>query len=617
MVKRCGNVIPLDDVLAILTHEFPGMPSITRVPLEETPGRITAGPVFSRYSVPPIHLAATDGIAVKSRDTIGAREQSPVTITDYVRVNTGNILPSGYDAVITIEDVRIQDEHFLVRQAVPTGQHIRPAGEDIGETGMILPYGHKICPFETGALAAYGISPVDVLEVKIGLIPTGNGQVDSPAHPAPGQSMESTMVMVASMLEEAGATCIRYPIAGDDAPLLRSTLTQAVAENDIVIVSTGSSAGTKDDTADVIADLGEVLVDGIAMKPGKPTIIGRIGNKPVIGMPGHTLAAFTVVREIVLPLISLYGLEPAQPGSIEGQMTTMLHKDIDVEEFVLCVVGSVGARRIILPRSRGSEEMSVVRANACIRIPAGCEGVEKGESVTATLLRSRHQVDRALLLTGSHDRVLDHLADLLAHDNVDLHSTHVGSIGGIVALMNDECHAAPVRLFAKDGSYNRSHLEKYMPGQDLDLICVAGRKLGIISKDGIGFDELVHHTFVNRQNGSGTRLLLDFELQKRGIDPLDIRGYEHEVPTHLAVALAVKTGEADAGMGVYSAAQALNLRFIPVAQERYEIALRASHLNDPRVVALIKTIQSPEFRLVLERLGGYDSSETGMLRTIR
>ena len=616
MVKRDPDVLPLDDVLALLTRMFPGVPSVTRVPLEKAPGRITAGPVFSRYSLPPFHLAATDGIAVKSRDTIGAREQSPVTITDYVRVSTGNFLPSGYDAVIVIEDVRIQDEQLLVRQAVPAGQHISPAGEEIGEPGMILPYGHKICPFETGALAAYGISHIDVLEVKIGLIPTGNGRVDSPARPALSQSVESTMVMAASMLEAAGASCIRYPIAGDDAPPIRSMLTQAVAENDIVIVSAGSSAGANDDTVDVIADLGEVLVDGIAMNPGKTTFIGRIDNKPVIGMPGHTLAAFTVVREIVLPLISLYGLEPAQPGSIEGHMTAMLHKDIGVEEFVLCVVGSVGTRRIISPLPRG-DEMNAVRANICIRIPAGCEGVEKGESVTATLLRSRHHVDRALLLTGSLDRALDQLADLLAHKNVELHSTHVGGIGGIVALMNDECHAAPLHLLAKDGSYNRSQLEKYMPGQDLDLICVAGRKLGIISKDGIGFDELVNHTFVNRQKGSGTRLLLDSELKKRGIDPLDIRGYEDEVSTHLAVALAVKTGEADAGMGVYSAAQALNLRFIPVAQERYEIALRAAHRNDPRVVALIETIQSPEFKRVLERLGGYDTSETGMQRTIR
>lgn len=617
MVKRYLNVMSLDDVLAILARDFSCTPSIVQVPLEKAPGRITAGPIFARYSVPPIHLSAMDGIAVKSQDTADAREQSPVAIRDYVRVNTGNIIPSGYDAVIMIEDLWAKDDYFLIRKAVPAWQHIRPAGEDIGESEMILPSRHRIRPFETGALASYGIPHVEVLDVKIGLIPTGSELVDSRTRPALGQIVESNTLMATSMLEAAGAVCTRYPIVKDEAPLIRSALLQAVAENDIVIVSAGSSAGTKDFTADVIAELGEVLVHGIAIKPGKPAIVGRIDNKPVIGMPGYPLAALTVIREVVMPLVARFGLDPEQPDTTEGQLTSGFHKDIGMEEFVLCAVGSIGTRRVISPLSRGAAvQMSAIRANAYIRIPAGCEGAEKGESCTAMLLGPRHHVDRALLLTGSHDPILDYLADLLAHRDVDLYSTHVGSIGGIVSLMNNECHAAPMHLLAKDGTYNGPFLVKYMPGQEIDLVCVAGREQGIISKDGIGFDELADGTFVNRQKGAGTRLLFDSELQKRGIDPMDIQGYTREVTTHLAVALAVKNGEADAGMGVYSAAKALSLRFVPVAQEQYEIALRAAHRNDSRVLALIETIKSPEFRAVLDRLGGYDTKNTGTLRTI-
>jgi putative molybdopterin biosynthesis protein len=199
---------------------------------------------------------------------------------------------------------------------------------------------------------------------------------------------------------------------------------------------------------------------------------------------------------------------------------------------------------------------------------------------------------------------------------VDLHSTNVGSIGGIIALMNDECHAAPMHLLAKDGEYNIPYLEKHMPGTDLILVCVAGREQGIISRDGIGFDELAGHTYVNRQRGAGTRVLFDYELSKRGIDQQGILGYEHEVTTHLAVALAVKTGEADAGMGVYSAAKALGLQFVPVAKERYELVLRASHKNDPRVQALLETIESAEFKATLEQMGGYDTRETGVRRIL-
>lgn len=617
MVNRYLHVASLEDALSILKHSFSCTPSVEQVPVEQSTGRTTAAPVIARYSVPPIHLAAMDGIAVKSADTWDATDQCPKIIQDYVRVNTGNIIPNGYDAVVMIENVWIHNEQYLIRSAVPPWQHIRPAGEDIGETEMILPSRHRIRPHETGALASYGIQKVGVISVKVGLIPTGSELVDSHMRPGPGQIVESNTLMAAAVLIAAGAQCTRYPIVKDEPELIRNAIEKAFKDNEIVIVSAGSSAGTRDYTADVIAELGEVLVHGIAIKPGKPGIIGRVGGKPVIGMPGYPLSALTILREIVLPLLVEYGLSPVIPETIVGQLTTTLHKDIGTEEFVLCAAGRVGGRWVLSPLSRGaSVQMSAVRANAYLRIPPGIEGMEKGEPVTATLTVPRADAGQALLVTGSHDPALDYLADQLRFRDVDLHSTNVGSMGGIIALMNDECHAAPMHLLAKDGSFNVSYLEKYMPGQEIVLVCVAERQQGVISRDGFGFDDLVHHTYVNRQNGAGTRILLDFELQKRGIDPLDIRGYDREVTTHLAVALAVKSGEADAGMGVFSAAKALNLRFVPVATERYELAIRASHMTDPRVKALAETISSPGFKAVLERLGGYDTKETGVQRTL-
>jgi putative molybdopterin biosynthesis protein len=197
---------------------------------------------------------------------------------------------------------------------------------------------------------------------------------------------------------------------------------------------------------------------------------------------------------------------------------------------------------------------------------------------------------------------------------VDLHSTHIGSMGGILALKKNECHAAPMHLLAENGDYNIPYLKKYLPGEDIVLICITDRQQGIVSKEGIGFDALCAHTFVNRQRGSGTRMLLDHELRLRRISPAVIRGYEREVTTHLAVALAVKSGEADAGLCVYSAAKALGLRFNPVASERYEIAIRGEYLDDPRVFALCDTIISPDFKEILVRLGGYDTRETGVRR---
>ena len=390
-----------------------------------------------------------------------------------------------------------------------------------------------------------------------------------------------------------------------------------MTENDIVIVSAGSSAGTRDFTADVIAELGEVLVHGIAIKPGKPAIVGRIHQKPVFGLPGYPLAALTVIREIILPFLRNYSLDIPEPAVIRARITPAVAKDIGSDEFVLCTLGRVGSHWVVSPQSKGAGvQMSAVRANAYIRVPSDSEGFEEGQQVDACLMVPGHEAENALLLTGSHDPVLDYLADMLRRRGITLLSTHVGSMGGILALRKDQCHAAPTHLLAADGSYNTSYLQKYLPGTGIDLICVAERQQGIVSREGLTLADLPGRQFINRQKGSGTRMLLDYELGRTGIDPSTIPGYGREATTHIAVALAVKSGEADAGMCVYSAARALGLRFVPVATERYELAIRREHAQDPRVNIMVEMIRSRKFRAVLEKLGGYDTKETGLQRMV-
>ena len=617
MVKRYLTVTSLSDTLALLRTGFDLTPSRERVDLIRAVGCITAEPVFARYSVPEVHLAAMDGIAVIAEKTGGASEQHPVTLDEAVRVNTGNVVPPRYDAVIMIEDVYIDHDRFTIRRAASPWQHIRPAGEDIGESEMVLPSRHRIRPHDVGALAAYGITGLDVLTVRIGLIPTGSELVAHGSRPAPGQVVESNTLMAEAMMATLGATCIRYPMVRDDPAAIKKSLQRAVHENDCVIISAGSSAGTKDYTADVIAELGEVLVHGVAIKPGKPAIIGRIDKKPVIGMPGYPLSALTVLREIVTPLIHAFGLPELPTGSVDARLTVSVSKDIGSDEFILCSLGLVGDTWVLSPLSRGAGvQMSAVRSNAYLKMPAGSEGCEAGSKVAATLTVSRAEAEKALLVTGSHDPLIDYIADLLQQKEVELHSTHVGSMGGILSLKKNECHAAPMHLLAENGDYNIPYLEKYLPGEEIVLLCVAERQQGIVSREGIGFDELPLHQFINRQRGSGTRMLLDHELKLRGIRPETIRGFEHEVTTHIAVALAVKSGEANAGMGVYSAAKALGLEFVPVATERYEIAIRHEHLEDPRVAELCAAITSSAFRDVMDRLGGYDTRETGVRREL-
>jgi molybdenum cofactor synthesis domain-containing protein len=615
-MKRYLNVMPLDEVFSLLAREFPCIPAIETVPLEAASGRITARPIFGTYSVPEIHIAAMDGIAVASTDTKYASEQHPVTLHHVARVNTGNVVPPGYDAVIMIEDVWETDGKYMIRKSASPWQHVRPAGEDLAESEMVMTSRHYIRPHETGALGTYGITRLEVITVRIGLIPTGSELVAAGTRPAPGQVVESNTVMAKAMLESVGARCTRYPPVEDNPEKIADAIKKACNENDIVIVSAGSSAGTKDYTANVIAGLGEVLVHGIATRPGKPAIIGRVDKKPVFGLPGYPLSALAVIRELLHPFLRNYGLFVPEPQIIRAVITSALPKEIGSDEFVQCTLGKVGTRWTVSPQSKGAGvQMSAVRANACLRVPRESEGFNAGDMVDARLMVPVQEAESALLITGSHDPVLDYLANLLRPADVSLISTHVGSMGGIIALKKDECHAAPTHLLSPDGSYNTEYIRKYLPGVPIDLICVAGRQQGIVSLDGLSLADLPGRTFINRQRGSGTRMLLDYELKKAGIASTSMPGYEREVTTHIAVALAVKSGEADAGMCVYSAAKTLGLPFTPVAQERYELAVRREHNADPRIRVLIDAIRSREFKTILDHLGGYDTTETGTLRS--
>jgi putative molybdopterin biosynthesis protein len=289
-----------------------------------------------------------------------------------------------------------------------------------------------------------------------------------------------------------------------------------------------------------------------------------------------------------------------------------------VEEFVFLSVGRIGERWVAVSHGRGAGvQMSGVRSNAYLAIEPEKEGIEAGEEVEVHLTVPPDEAERALILTGSHDPALDFLADQLAQAGVTLHSAHQGSMGGLVALKKRVCHGAPMHLLADDGSYNLPYLSRSLPGEELAILCLAGREQGIISRDGLGLADLPKARFANRQKGSGTRILLDHLLREKGIPAGSIRGYDRELTTHLAVALAVKTGEADAGAGVYSAAKAFGLSFVPMAAEEYELVFRKENWEDPRVKALAGAVTSTPFRDALAGLGGYDLSLNGRLRQLR
>jgi molybdopterin molybdotransferase/putative molybdopterin biosynthesis protein len=619
VVTRFLELVSLEEALRKTLSSFSYTPTEEEVSLSDAAGRVTAAPVFTRQSVPQVHLSAMDGIAVKSKDTHGAGEQRPVILQDFLRVNTGNVVPSEYDAVIMIEDVE-EDEagHYLIRRAAAPWQHIRPVGEDIGESEMIVPSSHRIRPHEIGALAAYGVTTVPVRTVRTGLIATGSELVPPGTRPKVGQVIESNMQMAVACLRDLGATPTHYGIVPDEPEQIREAVIRGIKENDMLIISAGSSKGTRDYTASIIEELGEVFIHGVAIKPARPVIIGAIEGKPVIGTPGYPLAAYTIIREFITPMMGAYGLQPPVPETIPAVLSTRLDSAGGTDEFVLLSVGRVSDRWVAVPQSRGAGvQMSAVRANAYMKIPARKEGVMTSEEVQATLMVPQSVAAESLLITGSHDPCIDYLGDMLRKHAVTLHPTHAGSMGGVLSLKQDTCHVAPMHLLSDDGSYNIHYLEKYLPETPLTLLCVAEREQGIIAPEPITFDELLDKRIINRQKGSGTRILFDHLLKEKGVNPAEITGYEREATTHLAVALAVRSGEAEAGIGVYSAAKALGLSFTPIGTERYELVTRTATLDAmPEVRQLFENVASDTFKEILHRLGGYRTEETGIVRRI-
>jgi putative molybdopterin biosynthesis protein len=617
MVKRYLSLCTMELALARMFTSFPPPQTTECVPLEQSVGRVVATPVFARYSVPEVNVSAMDGIAVRSRDTTGASERHPVTLESWARVNTGNIVPAEYDAVVMIEDTWEDGNRFQVRKVASPGQHIRPAGEDIREGRLILPRGHVIRPFDIGALATYGVTQIEARAVSVAIIPTGSELVPFGVRPGPGQVVESNTIMAEVFLSAMGAHCNRLPIVPDDPDLIRETLRSAVSANDLVLISAGSSAGTRDFTEGVISSLGELLFHGVAVRPGKPMLLGKVEGKPVLGLPGYPLAAQTVLREFAAPLLESWGFAPAPRYPVTVRLAQPLVSDPGFDEFVPLFVGRIGTTLYGIPHGKGGfAQMATVKANGYTHIPAPVEGYESGTVLEVLLTTDPGSIERTLILTGSLDPALEGLANLVHDQGLYIHATNLGNTGALLALSRNTCHAAPLSLPARSLLMSYPPITRYLPAGDVIFVHIAAIEQGIASKEGLGLDGLTGIRFVNTKKESPSRVILDALLAERGIDPSMLDGYRNEVHGPQAVAAAIQNGFADAGMCTSGVASAAGLRFVPVAHEDYELAIRRDQLEDPRIRTLVALIRSPAYRAVLSAIGGYDLSLTGTVREL-
>lgn len=611
MSRRYLNLISLTDALAAMRRAFPPLNRIETIPLRLAVDRVTAEPLYAKYSIPQADMATFDGYAVKSEDTLQAQDQRPLPLENSAPINTGEILPKPYDAVVMIEDTWDEEGIPWIRSSVSPRQHVRHVGEDIKAGELVLPKGHPIRPFDIGALATYGITRLRVRSVRIGIVPTGSDLVPLGISPEPGQTIETNTLMAEAYLTRMGATCRRYGIVPDDPNMIQSAFERAAAENDIVILSAGSSAGSRDYTSEVISEIGEVIFHGIAIRPGKPVLLAHVDGKPVFGMPGYPVAAQTILREIVGDLLCWWGLSPESSEELGVQMSRKVTSDVGFDEFIQISVGRVGDTFWATPHPRGGGiQMAVVRANGYLHIPAGREGLGAGEEVRIRLTVPAERITRTLICTGVRHSALNELGNSLSDVGYMLHCCNASTMGAVLALQAETCHAASICIPDTEEAWNDQVL-RYLPEIDLMRVPMTRTELGIASADDLDVSDLGSLRFINRQKSSVARTLLDAWLGEQEIDTDQISGYEHEVRTSDAIVTAVVGGFADAGVCPVSVARDAGLSVISLGYESCELLIREEYAEGEGVASLIQVAQSPAFRERLKSFEDYRADRAG------
>lgn len=609
---------------------------------EKAVGRILSETVWAKISSPHYHASAMDGFAVRSEDTHLASATSPVILAvghQAKYVDTGDPLPEWANAVVPIEQVEALNkdetladnqrspELIRIRETKTPWTHVRPMGEDIVATELLLPAGKTITPVDLGAAAASGHTKIAVSKKpRVAILPTGTELIAVGDQVNPGDIIEFNSMVMAGQVNQWGGEALRFPITEDNFDLICKRVQEAAQISDLILLNAGSSAGSEDFSADVIAKLGKLLVHGIAVRPGHPVILGIVfdDNKrpvPIIGVPGYPVSAALTSEIFVKPLLFEWlGIPSIHNETIDAYITRKITSPGGDDDYVRVVTGQVSGKYLAAPLSRGAGViMSLVRADGYAIIPSGIQGLEAGAKIQVNLLRKREDIDRTIFVIGSHDMSLDILAEELAHRQRRLVSANVGSLGGIMAIKRDEAHLAGSHLLDPEtGEYNISYIQKYLKDKPIKLVSWVFREQGLIVNPGNpkqirSLSDLPQKNinFVNRQRGAGTRILLDYQLNLMGIHSVDIPGYLQEEYTHLSVAAAVKSGRADVGLGIAAAARALDLEFIPLYKERYDLIISKTAYDKELIQPIFDLMFDKNIRQRVQSLPGYDVSCMG------
>jgi len=664
--------IPLDEAKATFINALTtaGLKRILfkeYVPLnEKVVGRILAAPVYAKISSPHYHAAAMDGFAVKAESTNEAQPTMPKqldlgdknqAIMETIYVDTGDPIPQGFNAVIPIENTEpltanretstdIRNPRYIrIRSGVPPWSNIRPLGEDIVATQLLFPAGHIVRPIDIGAIAAAGHTRIRVArKPRVAIIPTGSELVEIGSKLLPGAIIEFNSLILASMVNEWGGKARRYPITRDIFSEICERVIEASQDNDLILLNAGSSAGSEDFSAAVVEKFGKLLVHGIAIRPGHPVILGMLDGVmleeqaskrsdpikvkekkwiPIIGVPGYPVSATLINELFVEPLLALWtGRLPMERPRELARITHKITSPPGNDDFIRVALGEVNNHLLAIPLSRGAGVISsLVQADGLLQVPSGIPGIDSGQFVEISLLRSKELIKKTILCIGSHDLTLDLLSRFLSTRERRLTSINVGSQGGLVAINKGDAHLAGSHLLdTETGQYNLSYIRKYIHGKKINVYGFVDRDQGLIVKKGNpkNIKDLwdISRTdvfYINRQRGAGTRVLLDYMLGNLGLSAEKIQGYDNEEYTHLNVAAAIVSGRADCGLGIPSAAQALGLDFIPITQEKFQLIIPEENINQEILIPLFDILTSNEFKKEVERMPGYKTEELGKL----
>lgn len=615
---------------------------------ENSVGRVLTEPVWAKISSPHYHASAMDGFAVHSTETIGAQPSTPIILkieSSARYLDTGDPLPDGFDAVIPIENTEALDSKnnqaqdirkpasIRVRASVAPWSHVRPLGEDFIATQLVLPAGHILRPFDLGAIAASGHATVRVSrKPKVAILPTGSELVPIGSELKIGDILEYNSLVLAAQVNAMGAEAKRFSITRDNFEEICLRTIEAAKDFDLILLNAGSSAGAEDFSSRAIEQLGQLLVHGVAVRPGHPVILGtihcgqngEIGTDrvvPIVGVPGYPVSAALTVEIFVEPIIARWLGRPAlELPIVRANITRKIVSPPGDDDYVRVVMGRVDDKLLAAPLSRGAGVISsLVKADGLVIVPRGEQGVESGQPVTVNMYRSMSEVEKTIFCIGSHDMTLDLLSQSLAKHKRRFVSSNVGSQGGLLAIARHDAHLAGSHLLdSETGEFNVAYIQQYLPGIPIRLIAFVRRDQGLMVKKGnplkikqLGDIMRKDVKFINRQRGSGTRVLLDYHLKQDGLATESIRGYDEEEYTHLGIAAAISSGRADTGLGIPAAAIALDLDFIPLFTERYDLVVPHQYINSVLLEPFFDVINGVEFKNSVSALPGYDVVEMG------